>query len=158
MKTISILIFSLLPISAFAIFSAFAVVKPGSEHDKILDIKTTHTKNLESCTINFLPFGYDYKHAWLVIASKPLTEKEQELRGYIWGNSPKPASIELIAKLSPLKHEQLNEKDGNDSRYVVTLTSELASRSYVYIDFPGMVFDGGYYYSIPLGDYCSYSQ
>jgi len=155
-KIVALLIISLFPISAFAAFSAFEVVKPGTDHAKIFEFRVKHTKNLESCTIEFLPFGYDHKHAWLIVSLKPLTEKEQELRGYIWGESQKPASIELIAKLSPMNDGQVIKKNTKDSRYSVTLKTELASRSYVYIDFPYMVFDGGFYYSIPLGDYCGY--
>ena len=29
----------------------------------------------------------------------------------------------------------------------------MIKRSYIYIDFPGVVFDGGYYYSVDLGKY-----
>jgi hypothetical protein len=154
MKKIFILLISVFPISAFAVFSAFEVVKPGTEHEKTLDVKVTHTKNMESCIVQLLPFGYDQKQAWLVVASRPLSEKEQELRRYIWGESPMPASIELIVKLSPTKFAPVDRKNAKDSRYVVTLKSELAPRSYVYIDFPQIVLDGGYYYSLPLGVYC----
>lgn len=156
MKNIFILLISVFPISAIAVFSAFEVIKPGSEHEKTLDVKVAHTKNTESCIVQFLPYGYDQKQAWLVVSTKPLSENEQELRRYIWGESPMPASIELIAKLSPTTVEPGNEVSAKESRYVVTLKSELASRSYIYIDFPQMVFDGGYYYSIPLGSYCGY--
>ena len=158
MKNLLIILTFFYPISTLAIFSAFEVVKPGTKHEKTLGIKVLHSKNLENCTIEFFPYGYDHKHAWLVVSSRPLTNKEQELREYVWGQSAKPSSIELFVKLSPMKHEQVNEENAKDSRYIVTLSSELASRSYVYFDFPQVVFDGGYYYSVPLDNYCGYRK
>ena len=137
-----------------AIFSAFAVVQPGSEHEKKLKIEVVSENKSEVCSISFLLFGYDHKHAWLVIAKEPIPKEEQELRAVIWGEKERPNSIELVTKLSPMKYEQVTEENYLYSKYTVTINRDLASRSYVYIDFPRMVFDGGYYYSIPLSGYC----
>ncbi|MCI5208867.1 MAG: hypothetical protein D3910_08750 [Candidatus Electrothrix sp. ATG2] len=119
-----------------------------------MNIEVVQEDTSEMCSISFSPFGYDHKHAWLVIASKPLLEKEQELRTPIWGQGEMSRSIELLAKLSPMKYEQVTKENYKESKYIVTISRDLAYRSYVYIDFPRLVFDGGYYYSIPLSSYC----
>lgn len=156
MNRILILGVFLIPATLLAAFSEFVVVKPNSGYAYDFDFKISHPENRGKCTIEFNAVGYDHKHAWLVVSTRVLSKKEQELRGYLSGCSPKPITIEMMSKLKPIRTKAGTDANDVSLKYKITLNSEMALRSYVYIDFPNpnLVLDGGYYYSIPLGDYC----
>jgi len=147
----------LFPISVYAVFSMFVVIEPGSEFEKPFQFKISHEDNLDMCEIEFMPVGYYSKQAWLVVSSKPLSRKEQQLRNFIWGLESRPAFIEMISKLSPVSNESITTENLKEASYKITLKSKIAKTSYVYIDFTREVFDGGVYYSIPLANYCDTS-
>jgi len=159
MKKLLLLVTLFWPVHAFAVFSAFALVTPGSEYEQAFDFNVTHSENRKICTIEFNPVGYDHKHAWLVIASRPLSDKDQVLRDFAQQTltvpaPPRSVPLDVFTKLSPLTHSHEWDQKEFKSRYRVSIKNELATRSYIYIDFPGLVLDGGYFYSIPLGEYC----
>ena len=147
----------LFPISVYAVFSIFVVIEPGSEFEKSFQFKLSHEDNVDMCEIEFLPVGYSSKHAWLVVSSRSLTREEQELRDFIWGFETRPEFIEMISKLGPMNNETIASKKPKEASYKIILKPKIAKTSYVYIDFPSGVFDGGAYYSIPLANYCDSS-
>lgn len=154
MKTLIALILVLVAVQAHAAWSAFAHVTPETEKQYELVVDMTPIQNEKgSFRIKFSAVGYDHKQAWLIIASDKLTEKEQELRGYIWESIKPPKQILVKAKLSPHGIGALSSKRDKPIYYEVELSSEMIERAYIYIDFPSMVLDGGYYYSIDLPTY-----
>jgi len=128
---------------AWAPFSEFVVVEPGSEHIKWLSIAVEIDEITETCLVYF----ETSISAWLVESSKKLSKREQIFRAFFMRD--KPAYVESFSLLENIS--------GNNKQYAVTVSTKLSSRSYIYIDFPEhlLVLDGGYYYSIPLGEHCA---
>ncbi|PCK04827.1 MAG: hypothetical protein COA42_18785 [Alteromonadaceae bacterium] len=139
---------------AQASWSKFALVTPESETVFGLKVLMSPIENKPGTyTIKLKAVGYNHKHAWLIISQKKLSPSEQQLREYIWQGSKTKQDILVKAKLMPTGIGGLAEKEEVEKFYVVELDSKLIERSYIYIDFPSLVFDGGYYYSIALGAY-----
>ena len=127
---------------SFAAFSAFEVVTSASQHAQNLNITGTYNPESGKCTLSFDAIN----SAWLVTTSRPLSKQEQHLRDYAWGIADKPTYIEIFSKLSATESE--------NPEYSISINKEEASTSYVYVDFYQMVFDGGFYYSIPFNEHC----
>ena len=126
-----------------ASWSGFAHVTPENQKKYGVNVKITTVKNKKSYRVEFNIRGSGHKHAWLVIASSPLTEKEQKLRSSIWFKKPINNKIISITKLKP----------SVKNRYKEILNTSQIENGYIYIDFPDIVKDGGYYYSIDLKAY-----
>lgn len=154
MKTPIALTLVLVVVQAHAAWSAFAHVTPETEKKYQLAVDITPIQNeKDGFRIKFPAVGYDHKQAWLIVTSDKLTEKEQELRNYIWESIKPPKRILVKAKLSPRETAALSSRRDEPRHYEVELSAEMIERAYIYIDFPSMVLDGGYYYSIDLPAY-----
>lgn len=152
MKHLITLIAILAAVQARAAWSAFAHVTPETEERYGLVVYVTQIEK-DSFRIRLPAVGYDHKRAWLIIASDRLTEREQALRSYIWQSTKPPRPILVKAKLSPRQSSASSPKQGEPRYYEVELSSEMIKRAYIYIDFPSVVLDGGYFYSIDLPAY-----
>ena len=84
-----------------ASWSGFAHVTPENQKKYGVHVKITTVKNKKSYRVEFNIRGSGHKHAWLVIASSPLTEKEQKLRSSIWFKKPINNKMISITKLKP---------------------------------------------------------
>ena len=73
---------------------------------------------------------------------------KQDFRNYIWSKIPNRDDILVKAALLPTEEMKIQ----------FVLDKDLAMKSYVYIDFPKPVLDGGYYYSIDLKTYIQKSK
>jgi hypothetical protein len=140
-------------------WSAFAHVTPDSEKKFNIEVSLIPMGGQKD---NFLvrvkAVGYDHKLAWLIITSDKLSEKGQQLRSYIWESAKPEKDIILKKKLMPTGVGGFRTNSNDPKYYEVELDSDLIKHSYIYIDFPSMVFDGGYYYSIDLGEYLKHNQ
>ena len=65
-----------------------------------------------------------------------------------------PDHIQFFVALSPsdVAHPLFGSEE--KKRYTLDIAMDSVSRAYVFVDYPGMVHDGGYYYSVVLGSYC----
>ena len=143
MKFRSTILLGTLLISAplFAIFSAYERIIPSSEdqeyHPKVKFYQVKENQYI-------LELSNVTKSAWLVVCSEEREEQKRELRPLIW-KAPGFDSddIELV---SPLKIRE-------DRSAQIHLSDDLASRSYVALDFPTPVMDGGYYYTIDIPEF-----
>lgn len=154
MKTLITLTLMALVVQAHAAWSAFAHVTPETEKKYELAVYLTPIQSeKDSFRIKVTAVGYDHKQAWLIIASEKLTGEEQELRAYIWESIRPQKRILVKAKLSPRGTSESSSRRDESRYYEVELSSEMLERAYIYIDFPSMVLDGGYYYSIDLPTY-----
>lgn len=143
---------------AFASWSGFAAVTPESKSKYNIDLKTTISPKSENCTVTMQALAYPSKHAWLILTSKQLSEKEQELREFIWNGSLEPSSLVKKIKLSPGGADKNGEENIKNLYYEFTISEVESKGAYVYIDFPDLVFDGGYYYSIDVGAFCTQAR
>ena len=150
MKYIIALFTLLVTSSSYADWSSFAVVKPDTEEKYNIAIDV-ESKSDGKCVVRFNAIDYQYKHAWLLLVSKSLSLKEQELRSYIWGSSKAPVYLVYKTKISPHTKGLITEENIDASKYEIVLTKQNTNRQYIYIDFPKVARDGGYYYSIDVG-------
>ena len=155
-----------------------------SRHKGLLVESTAlQTANRENCTIKFKAdaVGYPLKQAWLAFASRPLTADEQKLREYIWAKPNQPSSTNQreiaisalkgpFVSITPIEVSHPTQLDqvaqqitsvplttANDDHayYELTISRTSAKAAYIYVDFPSLIADGGYYYSIDVGAFCA---
>lgn len=153
-NTLLALMILLLTSQAQADWSSFVYVTPNTEAEVELKVSMNPIKNKPGkYSIKLKAIGYNHKYAWLIITKNPLSYDEQQLREYIWSGTKSEQDILVKAKLMPTCIGGLTKKVEVEKFYVIELDSDLIKRSYIYIDFPSRVLDGGYYYSIDLGKY-----
>jgi len=145
---------------AHASWSAFAYITPETQEKYKLEVSISPIDGVrKKFLIRFNAVGYDSKLAWLIVTEEPLSEKGQELRDYIWSGVKTESEILIKSKMMPTGIGGFSSKDKKKERfYEIELDSELIKRAYIYIDFPSMVFDGGYYYSVDLGAFLENRQ
>ncbi len=153
-KLFSIVVLLILSNQVHAIWSSFALVTKDTQSEYGIDIKSSFSKKSGLCTLKFGAVGYPGKHAWLIRTSAKLSTKEQELRTYILGGADAPKSLQLKTKISALGADATRKEKSANFYYEVTVNIGSGNSTYIYIDFPRMVFDGGYYYSIDVDSYC----
>ncbi len=148
------LVILMLTSQAQADWSGFAHVTPSSEAELKLKVSMTPVENQPGkYSVKLEAVGYNHKLAWLIIAKNALSPDGQQLRDYIWSGAKTEQDILVKVKLMPTGIGGFAQKEETEKFYVIELSSNLIERSYIYIDFPSPVFDGGYYYSIDIGAY-----
>ncbi len=154
--TFSLALSSLLFVTspAFAAFSEFVSVSPAND-SRHQGMKPVIKIEGSLVTIQ-LPYRDGPQKYWLVVADRPPAKDRQEFRSIIWGYGGRRADIVLIAPLAPSLDGcyWLQVKDRRPE-IRLNLSRELASRAYIYRDFPGYVLDGGYYYTVDIPSYLS---
>ena len=137
-----------------AVFSAFVVITPANEasHPFRIDTHPLETSDDLMRVRITGPLG-DSQKAWLIVCKQSLLSDKQNFRSAIWNQTPENENIVNIQQLNPVRASSVTA-DGKEEIYIeVVLTSDEMSRSYIYIDYPREVRDGGYYYSIDLAYY-----
>ena len=139
---------------AFAIFSEFVVITPNNEAQHSFLIQAQPLKNKPGFTrVKVIGPIHNHMGVWLIECKQSLLPESQNFRMTIWGY--KQFNDDII-KITPLTPDQttLPGKGSQKYPYVeVVLSNKVMQRSYLYIDFPREVKDGGYYYSIDLPYY-----
>lgn len=133
---------------AEAVWSAFAHVTPDAEAQYGIDVLVQPAGAQEEMfRVRVDAIEYEHKHAWLVVAGERLSSSGQELRNEIWGLTPSVDKVVLVkAELQPFG-------EAGELYYEIELSADIIQRAYIYIDFPSLTADGGYYYSIDLPAY-----
>ena len=139
---------------AFAAFSAFVVITPDNEAEYPFLIQAQPLENQPGYTrVKVIGPVDGSQKAWLIECKQSLLSESQNFRMTIWGYTQFNDDIIKITPLTPGK-TTLPEKGDQQYSYVeVVLPNKVMQRSYLYIDFPREVRDGGYYYSIDLPYY-----
>lgn len=124
-------------------FSKFAHVTPSTEKEYKLSLSITK-KNNDLYTVKF-PWEKQSKQCWLIVfEDSEAFQKNLDFRQVIWNRGkiiPKG-----ISRITPLQETQ-------DGYIEVDIKKEEIPHSYISIDFPTNVMDGGYYYTIDLPSY-----
>ena len=139
---------------AFAYFSSFEVITPDNEAEHLFLIQSQPLVNQLGYTrVRVIGPIDDHRGVWLVECKKSLLPESQNFRMTIWGYKQFNDDIIKITRLKP-GQTTLPGRDSQLFAYVeVVLSNDKMQRSYLYIDFPREVRDGGYYYSIDLPYY-----
>lgn len=124
---------------ASAAWSAFASVNRDneSEYDIRVDVSSDEYQRYHYHIT--VPMVGEQKQCWLILTKSSLTAAQQEFRDYIWASPSGRTDILLVTPLTP--------SPSHDVQF--TIHQEFLAQSYVYIDFPQLVFDGGYYLIYP---------
>lgn len=138
----------------FAAFSAFVVITPDNEAEYPFLIKTQPLDNQPGYTrVRVTGPISDDKGVWLVECKKSLLADSQNFRMTIWGYKQFNDDIIKITRVTPGKSTMPGGGSQLFTHIEVVLPNDKMQRSYLYIDFPREVKDGGYYYSIDLPYY-----
>lgn len=153
MKSVVFILIAVFSLQAHAVFSAFAHVIPETQEEYI---KSLHVEKMKDgdFLVKVPEFGWS-KHVWLISCSSELRNDQKDFRSYIWGKDKGDRSIEVLAKLGVGPVQPFEKKDESpiNNFIEIVLSEEVMSKSYIYIDFPDMVLDGGYFYTIDLPEY-----
>ena len=139
---------------AFASFSSFVVISPVNEQKYPFMIQVRPAESQKDHTyIRIIGPVDGYQKVWLIVCKRPLQPARQNFRSAIWEGMEQNTEIVSKTRLEP-KKITLPETGGQQYVYVeATLSNEEMQRSYLYIDYPAAVDDGGFYYSIDLAYY-----
>jgi len=132
-----------------AIFSAFEIITPETVQEDFHPI-VSYEKTIEGK--NRVRISQVKNKAWLIVCSEPLGDEKKEFRGLVWslktdhkhlkdswGMRPSMKSVEMISPIAATEGE-----------IEIYLSDDLASRTYIAIDFEYPVDDGGFYYTIDI--------
>jgi hypothetical protein len=126
----------------FGRFSKFINITPPTQQEHNITVSISPEKN-ESYTVSFL-WKNSSKHCWLIVFKEGDAPKTQRnFRDFIWNKNLDMKSVE---KIEPL----LGNTDGVIE---LKLAKEAINRSFIIIDFPQIVFDGGFFYTIDLPEF-----
>ena len=94
-------------------------------------------------------------HVWLITCSWELADDQNEFRERIWKSDLNDSHIDVPAEPgdSPAPTCTKDDLRAENGFVEVILSANLMSRSYIYIDHPHPLFDGGFYYTIDLPEY-----
>lgn len=149
-----ILALLVLPLNAAqAVFSQFVVITPENETEYGIEVRVSPLGDGTRRYILTVPVVRDFKQTWFVMSRSRLQGRNRNLRDFIWsGGKEGDPGIVAVTELHP--DGKYPETAGSKIRYAEILLHEgVADRSYVYIDYPGTVFDGGFYFLVDLGAY-----
>ena len=94
-----------------------------------------------------------HKHAWLIEGTKQLQPNDLEFREYIWSGKDENNHVKSKRKIEVIEGELVPDQNQSKLYLEVSILKDKINRSYVYLDFPNVVFDGGFYYTIDLPSY-----
>jgi len=139
--TLSILILSSAPL-CYGQFSFFVNITPTQQSQKIK--VSVRSDGNESYTVSFPWSIIEGKQCWLIVFKEGKTpQARRDFRDFIWDKEIDKQTVEKIEPLSANK----------DGFIEIKITAEKMNRSFVIIDFPHMVCDGGCYYTIDLPEF-----
>lgn len=136
--------------TALAVWSAFAHVTPATESKYQINVEFSkfESKPNQKYRVKIPAIGYGHQKTWLVLTAQVLNLSGEELRAFLWWKEQPKERVLSILELKVKNSE-------NGPYYEHYLTEYEAQHGYIYVDYPGVTFDGGYYYSIDLRAYLS---
>lgn len=145
-KTITILLLLIFS-SSQAGWNSFVYINAETQEKygfNVIISPITTRMNTYKFTMNAV--GYNYKHAWLIIARNKLSLKEQRLRNFIRKGEAPQTELLTSAMLHP-------HGNGLKLYYEFELNIEHVRAGYVYIDFPEGGTEDGYFYTVDLNSF-----
>ena len=141
--------------NSYAVFSKFARITPETQEKHHVYVQILPVQGEKGKCKIIPPKVHQGMNTYLITCRERIPAKEQNFRGYIWRRDWDRPDILSVAPLLPYGME----KYSNPSHVVrpmpnhVILDRSLLKRSYIYIDYPTPVLDGGYFYCIDLSTY-----
>ena len=138
---------------ANAVFSAFVNINSESQENNEFNIEVKPTNEKNKYSINLSMMYGEKRYAWLIICENSLSSKKQNFRNYIWHSDSEGRNIIVKIPLDFKKNRFSEDREDNLSYANLILDKKFIKSSYIYIDSPVPIFDGGFYYAIDLGSY-----
>jgi len=152
MKIIAATIILFFTQNALAIFSAFVIINPDSQKKYEFKVEITEQNdNNQNYEIVITKIG-GHKNAWLIETNNRLDPGELNFRDYIWSAKDDNNNIKSKKYIHMQENYSKNESIPIAKMKIIVPKIKL-QKSYVYLDFPYYVADGGYYYTIDLFAY-----
>jgi predicted GH43/DUF377 family glycosyl hydrolase len=144
---------------AYGTFSEFARIAPETEGRYGVFLQILPVQGQDGKCKIIPPKVYQGMSTYLIVCREKIPPKEQNFRWYIWQRDwYRDRDWPDILSVAPLLPYGLDKYP--NSPYVVSpmpnhviLDRSLLERSYLYIDYPTEVSDGGYFYCIDLSTY-----
>lgn len=144
--------------SSYATWSSFAHVTPETEKEYKIKVELL----IDSTdTSRFLvkikaPRKSHSKKVWLVVSDKKIEKENQKFRDFFWfGKHSK--DIVIWSMLKPIEKNPhvytAEQRAVKQEKFEIIIKKKLLTTTYIYIDFPSVTYDGGYFYSIDLATY-----
>jgi hypothetical protein len=145
----------------YAFWSSYAHVPSVTESEFNLTVSVVHvSEGNGSYLVRLKAVAYPYKQAWVITTLQSIPPNEQNQRARFWGKELSLSGVESIIPLRPTERPFLNRLDDIEEGkfYELLIPAEQVHRTYIYIDFPEPIEDGGYFYSIDIGSYVKARQ
>ena len=130
-------------------FSVFKRITPETEEKHGVNVQILPAAGRRDCYRVIVSGAEPRKRTFLIVCDKPLPPEQQDFRAYVWAQRPLREEIVTIA---PLLTRDSGVRGRSECAEIV-LATPVFDRSYIYIDYPHLVFDGGFYYCIDLSSY-----
>ena len=139
---------------SMAAFSAFVVITPANEGEHAFNVLVEPVDDRADRFLVRVSGPLDgYQKAWLVMCRRSLLASGQNFRSMIWYQELGDKDVVELRQLTPSTEPMRKSADDPYPFVELVLSKDEMKRSYIYIDFPREVRDGGYYYSIDLAHY-----
>ncbi len=141
--------------NACGAFSAFVRITPETEAEHHMHLQILPIEGQESVCRLLPPQAPAYMRAYLITCRENVPPERQVFRDYIWSGGKGRKDVLSVAPLLPyeLGHFECGRFTVSDRSNNIVLDRSLLGRTYIYIDYPHMVSDGGYCYCVDLSAY-----
>lgn len=166
-KLCALLILMSASLPALARFSEFVCISPDNPDPRsnIQPVATFTSPERDHVSIQ-VPIIKGSRQYWLITCKEPLTEERQNFRRIVQtlkGSARPPLEkredVVLIAPLRSTLGDTSEVADKtNSTSATIQMSLELAERSYIYIDYPYVVVDGGYFWAIDIPRFVKHLQ
>lgn len=158
MKSVVFILIVIFSLQAQAQFSCFEQIESDSdymEHWMHEEIHSLRVEKRDDGSFLVKVPELSRKHVWLITCSGELADDQNEFRESIWKSDLNDSHIDVPVEPgdSPAPSCTKDDLRAENGFVEVVLSANLMSRSYIYIDYPRPLFDGGCYYTINLPAY-----
>ncbi|MEM8681955.1 MAG: hypothetical protein AAGF72_00910 [Pseudomonadota bacterium] len=147
MMRFSVLLFTLYAVASYATWSSLAHVTPHTQEKYKIRVCLAEVPYDSLSVEVFAWFRTSRVNAWIITTREYVQPSAQGFRRYIWSDRIDESPIESIESV---------EYDEVLNPLRAYLSKSRLPRSYLYIDWPTTVADGGNYYSVDLSTYAGH--
>ena len=135
-------VITLLTYNGGAIFSQFVRVTPEVKSDHLLKVKVREQKDNYLVTLSDIKKAY----GWQIELDKSVIAEQQNFRELIWNDHYPYAKVVK-------KSEILTNKKGLPKVLKIKIPKDKINSTYFYFDYPTMIMDGGFYFTVDLSSF-----
>jgi len=141
--------------TSYAAFSDFVRITPETEAWFHLYVQILPVEGQDDRCKIIPPSVSPHRSIYLIVCRAPVPPEKQNFRGHIWSQGESRTDVLIAAPLLPYgqyAYPDLQRVVRPMPNHIILDRLSL-ERSYLYIDYPTLVLDGGYYYCVDLSTY-----